>query len=157
MNLSKHLKEANKNYGLDYESIAPISENDAIIISSLKEIFHLIEYYELEDILNNYKKNTDAITIDLLNNFIKNGAYANKTLVLVKDKLINVHFLQSISLRDEYSTQKRAMIYKLIINEDDTERVLFANTEVVFESEKLRIKTLNDLKEKLKYFKVKFI
>jgi hypothetical protein len=153
----KHIELAVKEYDKKGLSISPISEEDGLIIMLLIEVFKKIEYFDLLYILEKYKAIPDKNIIILLSDFIQNGTSPNKEFIQIRDKSINISYIQSITEIDSYDVDKRRIVYKLIINEDNTEKLLFSNVEIEFDSEGQRTKELKNLKEKLKYYKIKFI
>lgn len=156
MDISKHLKAASDRYKL-IAPITSISEKDTNVIALLIDIFEKIYYFELSSILKNWKKIPDDEIIQLLQLWLQEGSIPNKTLIKLGDKEINIQYLQSISSIDSYDNKKMCPIFKIIINQDETEKLLFSNIEIVFYSDKERKKELDDFKEKTKYLKIRFI
>jgi hypothetical protein len=146
--------EQNKN---DLASIAPIAEFDAKIIEKLIHIFGLTYYYDVQQILKQWKQEPDEKILYLLDLWIQSGSVPNKILVKLGDVEINIQYLQSITLVDSYDTKSSCPVYKIIINKDESEKLLFANTEIIFFSDGKRKKALDDFKEKTKYLKIKYL
>lgn len=155
--LSKHLQDAVENNQNDSASIAPISETDAKIINTLINIFGFIYYEELREIFEDYKKVPDEETLYKLRLWIQNGPSARKVMIKLGDKEFNIQFLQSISLIDSYDSTNQCPVYKIIINKDESEKLLFANTEIVFYSRSKRDQELSEFKEKTKFIQIKYI
>jgi hypothetical protein len=155
--LSKHLEEAVDRFDIEPSSKAPISEIDAKIIDSLVDIFGLIYYKDLSKILDKWKDNPDEEILHKLQYWIETGPIASKTIIQLGDKEFNLDFFQSVSLMNSYDNNKRCPVFKIIVNKDDSEKLLFANTEIVFYSEEDRERALEDFKERTKYLKIKFI
>lgn len=146
--ISNHLKEAiDKGF----------TKEDAQIISCLVEIFDLIHYYDLKKILDNYKRIPDEDILNLLRRWIEEGPVDSKVLIKFGDKEINTYFLQTITYLDSYDNFKKCPIYKVIFNQDESEKLLMSNTEVVFYSQEQRDKEIRIFKKKTKYLKIKYI
>jgi hypothetical protein len=155
--LPKYLEDIVEQNQNEPAFIAPICEFDAKIIQKLEHIFKLTHYYELSYIIEQWKQQPDEKILYLLDQWIQDGSVPNKTLMKLGDVEINMQYLQSITLVDSYDTKNSRPLYKIIINKDESEKLLFANTEVVFLSENKRRNALEKFKEKTKYLKIRFI
>jgi hypothetical protein len=155
--LSSHLKKAVERFEIESSSIAPICEVDAKIIDALIDIFSKIYYYDLKKVFDEYKKVPDEETLYKLKMWLQNGSAASKMIIKLGEEELNLQFFQSISLVDSYDTKMRCPIYKIIINRDETEKMLFSNHEVVFYTEKSRDEALKDFKERTKYLQIRYI
>lgn len=138
-------------------SIAPVCESDAKIIQKLEHIFKLTHYYELSEIIEQWKQQPDEQVLYLLDQWIQSGAVPNKILVKLGDVEINVKYLQSITLVDSYDTKNSRPVFKIIINKDESEKMLFSNVEITFLSDNKRRNAIEKFKEKTKYLKLKFL
>lgn len=148
--LSPHLKKAVKK--------EIISEVDASIIACLIEIFNKIFYFDLRDIFREYKGSlSDETVYSLLLKWFEEGNIPDKILVKLGDIEIPIRYIQTIRLVDSYDSNKQCPIYKVIINQDESDKLLFSNTEIDFYSKKKREKELVEFKEKTKYLGIKYI
>jgi hypothetical protein len=155
--LSKHLEKAVSENQNDSASISPISEIDANIIMELINVFQLIYYSEISDILDKWKLEGDEIILHKIRYWISQGPAATKIMIKLGDQEFNIQFFQSISLIDSYDNNMHVPIYKIIVNKDDTEKLLFCNLEITFYSYEEREKALNEFKEKTKFLKIKYL
>lgn len=151
------IEKAVESYDIEYDVVAPISENDAKIFVLLKEIFRLIDRNDVVNILKFFKDKSDQEILYKLEEWIKEPSLSHKIMIEIENKFFNVAFLSSITCRDEYDTNKNKIIYKIILNEDESEKLLFCNTEIVFTTCKKRDECIVKLKSKLKYHGIKFI
>lgn len=135
-----------------------ISETDAGIIVFLVDIFDKTYYYELRDILKEYKgKYSDEEILFLLQEWLRNGSVPSKVLIKLGDRELNAQFIQTITLIDSYDTDKKCPLYKILINQDESDKLLMSNMEILFYSKNKRKKELDIFKEKTKYLKIKYI
>jgi hypothetical protein len=155
--LSKHLQKAVEQNKNESASIAPIAQFDAEIIDTIVEICRKIYYPEIATILNKWKQEGDEIILHKLKFFLQEGSAASKIIVGLGDKELNIQFFQSISLINSYDNNKHVPIYKIIINEDSTDKMLFCNLEVVYYSEEKRQIALDDFKERTKFLHIKYL
>lgn len=155
--LSSHLKKAVERFESESSSVAPICETDAKIIDALIDIFEKIFYFDLKSIFLKYKDRPDEEILYSLQMWLKNGSAASKTIIKLGNEELNLQFFQSISLFDSYDTKMKCPVYKIIINKDETEKLLFANHEIVFYSEEQREEALEEFKEKTKYLQIRYI
>lgn len=155
--LPKYLQDIVEQNQNEPSSVAPIAEIDAKIIQKLEHIFELTYYYELSEIIRQWKQEPDEQVLYLLDQWIQSGSVPDKILVKLGDIEINTRYLQTISLVDSYDTKNSRPIYKIIINKDESDKLLFANTEIIFLSDNKRRSALEKFKEKVKYLKIKFL
>ena len=156
--MQEHLEKIVEKDNRQYKDIMPISEMEAEIVTEIIDIFDKIGYGDVAEIMRKFKLQSDSEVFQELLLWNQNGGgIAKKILVNIKDLSIDVYLVKTISLKDSYDHSKAMPIYKIIINEDSTDRSPYCNQEVVCYSLKERDKLLEELKEKLKYFRIKFI
>lgn len=162
--LSEHLKEAYDAYSkfcVDDQAITPISKIDAENIDLLIEIFVKIGAKQLADILKEWKDKDDQEIYDKLltfSNSIKKQAFFPRNILEIgKVFKIDVRFLNTVRISDDYNYDKNHPTYNIIVNEDSQEKTLYCNQIVSFRNPEERDSEIERMKDVLKDCNVHFI
>lgn len=161
--MNEHLTKIYKKYKNKLISINPISQIDAEIINEIIIAFDKLNIKELKDIINDYKKKKDEEIRDKLLdwniNFIKkesNKIFKKFISFGEKDKYnIDIYKLKAILKEEEYNPILKKQNYLLIVKTSDIEEDNYYT--LVFDKEKLRDKELENIKNKLIGYDIKFV
>lgn len=162
--MEHHLEQAYKRDKRKTKAlISPISKVDAEIIDNIVLIVDKLQLRDLSFILNQYKEISDKEILEQLVEFtndieeVKDKETFLKELIEVRDIILPAYQIRSMKKLTSYDNIRNMTQFQIIINEDETERILFHNTIISFDTEESRDREYKLIKNKLKKIGVTFL
>jgi len=169
-----HLKKASEEYKVKKSrKIHPISNVDCEIVEQLITVFDNLQQEKLVGIFSEYKMFSDDEILKNLVRFNNNFDISKETEQISSDKtvkkfpryFVNVNNSISIEVRslvnfvrcEKYDYNSNEIVYQLIINKDDTNKLLVSNIIIDFKSSDEREQEFNRLQRLLSEFNIVFL
>jgi len=162
-----NFKTAVKADSRDLKPIMPISKVDGDILSELIAALDISGEKLLVSILEKYKQIPDVNFLKMLQKFnvnfepmveIDKENPPFKIMINInKELFFDVRLINSIRKVDGYDDKENQPIYKLLINEDPSDKTIYCNTYIKFVSESQREMEWGTLKKKLERYNILFI
>jgi len=165
--LRKNIKKSSKPI-----QVSLLSELDAEIMDNLIVALGKLNATKIKAILDDYKIKPDSEIRDALLDYNLNFDSSDKVnqnkynyirnFIDIGNVSLEVKYIKKIGTYENYDYEKAdttddCWVYYILINEDESSIMTYANTAIAFSNFEEREKTLAQIKEKLKKYNIIFI